>query len=612
VTSQTSGYVPGAPFRRHYALGNYAGYFLDSWKAWPKFTVTLGLRYEYFTPTREENSLGLLPTIQNANPITTLLNPGGSLNLAGNGETPFYHPSKNNFAPNVGFAWDILGDGKTALRGGYSMHYVNDEMIRSVDNNTNTNSGLAGSSVIVGSRGFTNNLPAIPVPTFHVPITFAENYANDPTSAIGLINPNLKTPYVQEYRISIQRKIRGTIVEAGYVGNHGVQEIRAFDFNQVQINSHGFLADFLRAQNNGFLAQKVNPAVGFNPVYNPNIQGSQPLTVFPLLKNGGAISGRTADPTVLADIAEGQVGELASYYQINGLNGSVNFFQNYNSLGTNYLTNFSNSSYNSLQINVSHRVDSGLYIQGNYTFSKVLADADGNTQERFDPFLNVFNGSLERARAPFDITHIFHLNASYDLPLGQGHRLSAGRVLDRVFGGWSVSSVLTYQSGAPFSILSGLGTFNRVTSGRSRYNTATSVLSGSALNQVVQFHMTGNGPYAVASSAIDAANGGRGVAAFGDPPFNGEVFFNPAAGTVGALQRRMFTGPNVFNMDASLIKNTRITEHHSLEFRMDSFNVLNHPAFAVFEQNINSPTFGVVRDTVNDRRVVQFGLNYQF
>jgi hypothetical protein len=422
----------------------------------------------------------------------------------------------------------------------------------------------------------------------------------------------LKTPYVQEWRLAIQRKIKGTVVEVSYVGNHGVQEIRAFDFNQVQFNSKGFLADFQRAQSNGFLAQKANPAAGFVPTYNPNIPGSQPLTVFPLLKSGGSISGRNADPTVLAYIAEGQVAELASYYQINALNGSVNFFQNYNSLGTNYLTNFSNSSYNALQINVSHRADSGLYLQANYTYSRVLSDADGNTQERFDPFLNVFNGGLERARAPFDITHVFHVNATYDLPVGKGHKFSAGRVLDHVIGGWAASSVLAYQSGAPFSILSGLGTFNRATSGRSRYNTATSILGGDALNNIVKFQMTGNGPFDIAQSAIDSKNGNRGVPAFGDPAFTGQVFFNPNAGTVGALQRRMFVGPNVFSMDASLIKNTKITEHHSLEFRIDSFNVLNHPAFGANDQNVNATTFGQLFGTVNDRRVVQFGLNYQF
>ncbi|HEY3838434.1 MAG TPA: hypothetical protein VGL72_17765, partial [Bryobacteraceae bacterium] len=498
------------------------------------------------------------------------------------------------------------GNGNTALRGGYSIHYVNDEAIAAVDNNSDTNEGLIGFGTVVDSRSFASSPQKISQPAFQIPTTYADNYANDPTNALGLINPHLKTPYVQEWSIGLQQKIKNTIVEARYVGNHGVQEIRAFDFNQVQFNNAGFLADFLRAQSNGNLALARTGT--FNPAYNRNIPGSQVLTVFPLLAGGGSFN----DSNVLADISEGQVAELASYYQINGLNGKLNFFQNPNALGTNYLTNFSNSSYNALQIDVRHRVESGLYLQANYTFSRVLSDADGNQQTRFDPFLNVFNGGIERARAPFDITHVFHLNASYDLPMGKGHLLSGGRVFRRVLEGWTVSTVTMWQSGMPFSILSGLGTFNRATSSRSRYNTATSIVSGSALNDIVKFQMTGNGPYDVAQSAISAANDGRGVAPFGDPAFTGEVFFNPAAGTVGALQRRMFTGPNVFNADASLIKNTKITEHQSLEFRADSFNVFNHPAFAASDQNVNSTTFGQIVGTVNDRRVIQFGLNYQF
>ena len=120
------------------------------------------------------------------------------------------------------------------------------------------------------------------------------------------------------------------------------------------------------------------------------------------------------------------------------------------------------------------------------------------------------------------------------------------------------------------------------------------------------------GPYEVISSTIDPTNTGRAVAPFGSPAFQGEVFFNPVAGTVGALQRRMFTGPNAFNADASLIKNTKIFEKHSLEFRVDAFNILNHPAFASSDQNVNSTTFGQVTGEVNGRRVVQFGLNYEF
>ena len=610
VTSQTSGFVKGAPFRRNYKLNNYSGYFLDTWKAFPRLTLTLGLRYEYFTPTTEINGLGLQPVLENNNPITTLLDPNGALNFAGNSKTPFYTPSKKNFAPNMGVAWDVFGDSKTAVRGGYSIHYVNDEDIGAVDNNSGANDGLVANALITNSRSFASNPQSIPVPTFVYPPTFASNYNLDPQAAVGLINSHLRTPYVQDWSIGIQQNIKGTIVDVRYVGNHGAELIRGFDFNQVNFNTNGFLADFQRAYNNGYLAQARTGT--FSPAYNRNIPGSQPLTVFPLLASGGSFN----DANVLAEIASGQVADLASYYQINGLNGLVNFFQNYNALGTDYLSNASTSTYNSLQLDVRHRVDTGLYLQANYTFSKVLADSDGSGSSgignnvRFDPYLNVYNGGLERARAPFDISQVFHFNASYDLPLGKGHRMSAGRVLDHAIGGWTISTVTFYQSGAPFSILSQLGTFNR--SARSYYNTATSVLGGNALGQAVQFEMTGNGPYEVVSSTIDANNTGRAVAPFGSPAFQGEAFFNPVAGTVGALQRRMFTAPNAFNADASLIKNTKIFKEQSLEFRVDAFNVLNHPAFTTGDQNINSTTFGQVTGEVNGRRVIQFGLNYEF
>ena len=105
-----------------------------------------------------------------------------------------------------------------------------------------------------------------------------------------------------------------------------------------------FCADFLRAQNNGFLAQARNGT--FNPAYNASIPGSQPLTVFPKLDSGGFLT----DPTVRFYLETGEVGELATIYQTNELNGSVNFFKNPFALGADLITNYSSSSYNSLQL----------------------------------------------------------------------------------------------------------------------------------------------------------------------------------------------------------------------------------------------------------------------
>ena len=89
--------------------------------------------------------------------------------------------------------------------------------------------------------------------------------------------------------------------------------------------------------------------------------------------------------------------------------------------------------------------------------------------------------------------------------------------------------------------------------------------------------MTGNGPYVVDPSVIGPD--GRAVAPDGARRFSGQVFFNPGAGDIGALQRRMFSGPWTFDMDAGIQKLTHITEHQTVEFRMEAGNVFNHPTF---------------------------------
>jgi hypothetical protein len=437
-----------------------------------------------------------------------------------------------------------------------------------------------------------------------VPLKVSDNYLNDPFNTIGLVDPTLHRPYVQQYSIGIQHQFRQTLFEIRYVGNHGVNEYRSFDYNQVNIRASGFLQDFLRAQSNGNLAYARNGV--FNPAYNAGIAGSQQLTVFPTMPSGGILT----DPTVRTLIQTGQVADLATLYQTNGLNGNVAFFAQPYALGSDVLTNYSNSTYNSLQVEARHRMRSGLTFEANYTFSKVLSDADGDVQSRIQHFLDINNPKLERSRANYDLTHMIKADGVYELPFGKGHHLQQKR-LNRVIGGWTYSSTMTWQSGAPFSILSGYGTLNRSSGGRSAYNTANIAVGGSALANIVDYHMTGNGPMIIAQSAINAANG-SGVANLGDQPFAGEVFYNPTAGTVGVLQRRMFSGPWTFGMDMSLLKKIPITEAHNLEFRMDAFNAFNHATFWAGDQNINSNTFGVVSSMFFGSRVMQFGLRYRF
>jgi hypothetical protein len=606
VTSRMSGFVPAADFVRNFIQNEYAVYGQDNWKVAPRLTLTLGLRYEMPGVVDEAHSLELLPNMAAGAAATLLSN--ATLNFAGGSVgRPFYHREWHAFAPSFGFAWDASGNGKTAIRGGYAISYVNDAEIIAAENMLEGNAGLQGIASTTGlSARVSSTLPAITPPMYQVPIAVQQEYATDPFNVLTTIDPNLHRPYVQQYSVGIQREWLNTVFESRYVGNHVVGAYRAFDFNQVQIENNGFLTDFLKAQNNGFLAQAAGR--GFNPAYSALVPGSQPLSVLTKFSDHGALT----DPNVVYYIQTGQPGELADYYQTNGLNptNAVPVYANPYALGADMLTNYSSSSYNSLQLAMRHRMHSGLSFEANYTFAKVLSDGDGDLQTRFQAFLDFNNPKLERSRADFDLNHMIKANGYYELPFGEGHRLHLNKALNRAVGGWTFGSVMIWQSGSPFSILSSYATLNRAA--RSYYNGANTTVGGAALMQIVHFRMTGNGPVEIAPSAINTD--GTGVSAPGAAAFSGEIFSNPGPGTLGELQRRMFSGPWAFNIDMSLTKNVKLTEHENLTLRMEAFNAPNHATFWVGDQNINStsPAFGTISNMLFSPRIMEFGAHLSF
>jgi hypothetical protein len=247
-----------------------------------------------------------------------------------------------------------------------------------------------------------------------------------------------------------------------------------------------------------------------------------------------------------------------------------------------------NSNYNALQARFQQRLSRGVSALVSYSWSKSIDDASNFFSSVGDPNFpqNSNNVLAERGRSNFDVRHRLSVSYSYDLPFGKGRaRLADSGWITAILSGWQSFGIVTLQTGRPFTV---------------------------AL--LPEIDNSGTGRSILGFGANDRPN------VVGDPSvsrrtpeqwFNTAAFAFPPLGSFGNAGRNILTGPGYQNLNASLLKNTPLSERFNLQFRAEVFNLFNHPNFNLPDNFLGSPTFGRIT-SAREPRHIQFGIKLLF
>lgn len=378
-----------------------------------------------------------------------------------------------------------------------------------------------------------------PLAVSDLPIDPAGPYPDTPKVLPAGVQPDMKSPTLVSYSLTVERELASnTAVSLGYVGSHGYHAILSLDDNEP--------------------TPVICPAPPCPAVYPAAFPAPLAGSVVP----DGSFYIQSGTP-----LANPVLGAAWAWFSAG------------------------DSSYNALQLNVTHRFSGGLSLRGVYTWSKALDDGDSLNQTAAPnaPGLvsNPFDLRADWGPATYDVRNIGVINTTYDLPIGRSKPFLSGLggIANGFVSGWTVNSIFTAQSGFPFTP-------------ELSYNPSN---NGDSKNPVRPFknpNFTGSVILGTPAQWFDPA-------AFLQPP--------ASSGFYGNAGRDELTGPGLATCDFSVLKRIPLRERFSLQFRAELFNLLdranfNTPNLIVFTPSGVSPTAGKITSTSTTSRQVQFAL----
>ncbi len=607
----------------------------DSWKITPKLTFNFGMRWDYYTPSREKyddfSFVDLAGTNPNAGGLPGRLAFAGS-NSACQAASACYgapypeKPWRKGFAPRLSVAYSY--DQKTVVRAGYGVFFAQafypgwggGMALDGFNLHQNFGTSIDASTGQTDPTFYLDN--GVPAPAQLPPFISAgfdnghqPSAANGNGSAYRPVDAN-RRPYSQQWNLTIERQLPHAIfLSVAYVGNKGTR-----------------------------LTSMLNPVNVLNP-FDPKIKTLEANTT-PI----DPICATTTDPNILKGHNCGYVPELNVQFTSDNQTlfgvkspyaGWVNDLTKPGSACSSTVAqallpfpqfcgplqglneNHGNSIYHSFQLKAERRYSKGLYMLVSYTNSKLISDASDNTQELGGTWnstqgvISPFEQQRARTLSSDDVPQIISAAFVYDLPFGKGQKYAnQGGALNALVGGWQLSPILHWSKGTPMWFRSG----------------ACQVVPQFRQNCLVGL-VKGVNPFLQDPNSYDPSKG---------PLLNAAAFeslgaFEPAGacptctgvyGYTGVGPRISgLRGPNAKNVDFSITKNTRIGERGAFQLRFAFFNAFNqHYFFNATNVNNQGSSFAFNKDiaaggangfgtwdgSVSSPRTIQIGARLEF